>query len=63
MQRYLLYQLRFGSEQFFVAFLGRECQQVDAVIVNQADLLFDEIEIELMKGFVGFNQFLKKYSF
>ena len=52
-QRHLLHQLRFGSNQLIIALLGGHREQIDTIIINQADLFFDEIVVELMKSVVG----------
>jgi hypothetical protein len=51
-QRYLLQQCWVVGEQLVVAFFGRHGEQVDTVVVYQANLSFDQVVVESMKGLV-----------
>lgn len=51
-QRHLLQQCWVVGEQLVVAFFGCHGEQVDSVIVNQANLSFNQVVVELMEGLV-----------
>lgn len=62
MQRHLLEQFRFGCQQFVIAFFGRHRQQINSVIVDQANLSLEQIVIELTEQVVFCKQIFKGFQ-